>query len=68
MADLAGVDGLDHLVGHTQYRAAGKARRNRAAAVDAGERLVLGIAAQFQRLFDDRREVLVRANMLEFRI
>ena len=66
--DRAGFHGPDHLLRRAEHRAAREAGRDRAAAVDAGEDAVGGIAAQRERLFDDRGEVLVRADVGDPRI
>ena len=68
MPDGPGLDGLDDRVCRTEHRAACKASHDRAAAVDAGEGPVHGVAAQLQRLFNDRREVLFFADVDEFRV
>ena len=68
MPDGAGLYRFDHLVRHAQHRAAGESGHDRGAAVDAGERPVLGIAAQLQSLLNNRREVLIFANVGNFGI
>ena len=45
-----------------------KARRNRTSSVDAGECFIFGIAAQFQRLFNDRCKVLLLTDVCQRRI
>ena len=57
---------LDHLIRHAKHRAMTEAGHDRAAAVDTGERLVLVVAAKLQRLFDDRGEILIFADVGDF--
>jgi len=63
VADLAGLHGLHDLVGDGEHCAVAEAGGDLCAAVYAGERLVLVIAAQLQSLFDDGGEVLVLADV-----
>ena len=50
VSDRAALYRLDHLIRHAKHRAMAEAGHDRAAAVDAGERLVLVVAAKLQCL------------------
>ena len=64
MPDGAGLYAVDHLTGHGQNGVSGKAGRDGFAAVDAGEVLVFGIAAERDGLFNNGGEVFLFADML----
>ena len=66
MPNRAGLDRLDDLICHAKYRATGKASRDGAAAVDAGEGFILGITAQLQSLFNHRGKVLICSDVRHF--
>ena len=68
MANRTGFDSVYHLIGSAQNRAVSKAGCHGMPAVDAGKRLIFRIAAQLQRLFDDRREIAFLINVHHFRI
>jgi hypothetical protein len=51
MAELSGLDRVDHLPRRAQHRVPAKAGGHRWPAVDARHRVILFVAAQFQRLF-----------------
>ena len=61
--DLPRLDGRHDVPGMVQHKMVAEACRDLRAAVDAGPCLVFRVAAQFQGLFDDRREILVRAGL-----
>ena len=64
MPDRAGLHAINHLTGHGQDCISGKAGRDGFAAVDAGEVLVLRVAAERDGLFNNGGEVFLFADML----
>ena len=68
MAYLPLPDQPDDLLCVGQHRIAGKAGHDRAAAVHPGHRVILGVAAAFQRLFNDRGEILVVPDVGQLRV
>ena len=52
VAELAGADGLDHLVGHAKHRVVPESRRDAATAVHALLLVELAISAQLEGLID----------------
>ena len=64
MPDRAGLHAINHLTGHGQNGVSGKAGRDGFAAVDAGEVLVLRVAAERDGLFNNGGEVFLFADML----
>ena len=67
MLDGALLDRVDDRVGDREHRALREAGRHGRAAIDASEVLGLGIAAQLEGLLDDRREILVGADVRAIR-
>ena len=63
MVDLATLHSVDHLSGDGKHGAMAKTSGHAVTAVDAGEMLILCIAAERQRFFDDWREILVIADV-----
>ena len=68
MTNRTGFDSIYYLIGSAQNRAVSEAGCHGMPAIDAGKRLIVGIAAQLQRFFDDRREIAGFINVHHFRI
>ena len=68
MSDCAGFHSLDDFIRHPKHSTAGKACHHCIAAIDACKHSILGITAQLQCLFDHRSEVLILADVRQFRI
>ena len=63
MAYRAALDSLDYPSGLREHRAVAEAGRRRHAAVDSGKPASLLPAAELERFFDYRREILVLADV-----
>ena len=68
MANFAAFHQLHDLPRMGQHGVAGKAGGDGVAAVHAGHGMVIRVAAALQRFFNDRRKILVRADVGDFRV